>query len=606
MPSSFTTNLTLEKQATGENKATWGQKANTVFDLIDEAISGKLDVTVADVGETILTSENGISNQSRPMMLKLVGTLTANRTIVFPSGRSKIYIVNNATSGGFAVTLKIGSSTYLLKNGQQKLAYTDGITLWTNDALITLSAADGRWNIPATIDGSGRMEVGRSIDFHNANSDSSDFAVRLDTGNTITDLYIQPSTVGAVGAKIWTAANDGSGSGMDADLVDGLHANEIFPQAPNDGKVYGRVTVAGVGGWVETPGPYVGFVAGDMSLGGKNAAGLTLPPRIAFNNDRTLTGVEVASVSETGEIRGTGSFLSTTTQAILATIAGGTVYLRPNGWTDTTQETTINSSGDMNVNGSVTAVQDFKSSSLNTIIATNGAANGGIYLRPRGTASGVCQGLQAYDGGFRTAFVHVQQDGNTGATHSFYNGSGPLGSGSWGAYLNGSGTGNTGALFTNPYPSASSGSTYFSFHQPNVALWSVFANGPVIGSSGWQVSDAKIKSEIKDCNCNEAHHKLKSIKVKSYRKDDGVVSRSSVGYDEMGFIAQELEAILPEAVMDVPVPRHDAKGFALEPTETIKVTNDRTLLATLWAAVQHQAGMIEKLQAEMKALKGAA
>ena len=38
----------------------------------------------------------------------------------------------------------------------------------------------------------------------------------------------------------------------------------------------------------------------------------------------------------------------------------------------------------------------------------------------------------------------------------------------------------------------------------------------------------------------------------------------------------------------------------------MKVTNDRTLLATLWAAFQHQAEMIEALESKVAALEGKA
>ena len=47
MASTFTTRLRLEKQATGENANTWGDKTNTNFDLIDESINGYSSKSVA-------------------------------------------------------------------------------------------------------------------------------------------------------------------------------------------------------------------------------------------------------------------------------------------------------------------------------------------------------------------------------------------------------------------------------------------------------------------------------------------------------------------------------------------------------------------------------
>ena len=46
MASTFTTRLRLEKQATGENANTWGDKT-TNFDLIDESINGYASKSVA-------------------------------------------------------------------------------------------------------------------------------------------------------------------------------------------------------------------------------------------------------------------------------------------------------------------------------------------------------------------------------------------------------------------------------------------------------------------------------------------------------------------------------------------------------------------------------
>ena len=43
MASTFTTRLRLEKQATGENANTWGDKTNTNFDLIDESDTIEVD-----------------------------------------------------------------------------------------------------------------------------------------------------------------------------------------------------------------------------------------------------------------------------------------------------------------------------------------------------------------------------------------------------------------------------------------------------------------------------------------------------------------------------------------------------------------------------------
>jgi hypothetical protein len=104
------------------------------------------------------------------------------------------------------------------------------------------------------------MEVGRYIDFHNADVEvgTVDYDVRLDTGSTATrtDLYVRRGTDG-LGGKIYHSLNDGPGSAIDADTVDGKHASEIFAEPPADGKLYARRrTAAGVASWVVIEAPW--------------------------------------------------------------------------------------------------------------------------------------------------------------------------------------------------------------------------------------------------------------------------------------------------------------------------------------------------------------
>lgn len=125
MPSTYTTSLRLVKQANGENSNTWGTIFNQQFaDLIDSAISGYTTVAMSDANTT-LTASNGAADQARAMMLKFTGTLTANRNIVVPTS-SKLYYVNNATTGGFTLTVKTSAGTGVdVLNGQSRLVACD-------------------------------------------------------------------------------------------------------------------------------------------------------------------------------------------------------------------------------------------------------------------------------------------------------------------------------------------------------------------------------------------------------------------------------------------------------------------------------------------------
>lgn len=286
---------------------------------------------------------------------------------------------------------------------------------------------------------------------------------------------------------------------------------------------------------------------------------------------------------------------------------GGAVILRPNGPAGSSTQTVINATtGDMIVSGAIQSSATFKSSSVNLILGTTGTT-GGVYMRPRGPGEPLNQAYQANDGGFRSNFFHTTSDSTAANTHSFYTDN-PKGTGSIGVFAFGNGTANSSAGYFYTYPTAGVGADshcHLAFHQPAVAWWAIYAYGPSIGHS-WQIhSDARIKSDFRNCDCADAHKKVRAIPIKSYRRiNNHMMPVAGHTYDEMGFVAQDVETVIPEAVRDIPVPRKDEKGFPLESTEISKAVNPYTLLGTLWAAVQHQAGMIERLEAKIAALEG--
>jgi hypothetical protein len=111
MASTFSPNLRLELIGTGEQQGTWGATTNTnLGTLLEEAIGGYVSVTVSNSGDTTLTANNGSADQSRNMVLNLVGTISAARNVICPA-IEKLYVVKNATTGGFAITFKVSGQT---------------------------------------------------------------------------------------------------------------------------------------------------------------------------------------------------------------------------------------------------------------------------------------------------------------------------------------------------------------------------------------------------------------------------------------------------------------------------------------------------------------
>ena len=127
MASTYSPNLRLELIGTGEQQGTWGATTNTnLGTLLEEAIGGYVSVTVTDGADTTLTTVNGGADQSRNMTINLTGALTADRNVICPA-IEKLYVVKNATTGGFAVTFKVSGQTGVsVPNGATVLLYVDG------------------------------------------------------------------------------------------------------------------------------------------------------------------------------------------------------------------------------------------------------------------------------------------------------------------------------------------------------------------------------------------------------------------------------------------------------------------------------------------------
>ena len=130
MASSYTTSLKIQQIGAGEQSGIWGSTTNTNWNLIEQAVTGVAQITMANANYT-LSSLNGVSDEARCMVIVATGTNSAIYQIVAPLVK-KFYIVNNNTTGGFAVT--IGGSTgsiVSIPNGVVGQVYCDGTNFFS-------------------------------------------------------------------------------------------------------------------------------------------------------------------------------------------------------------------------------------------------------------------------------------------------------------------------------------------------------------------------------------------------------------------------------------------------------------------------------------------
>jgi hypothetical protein len=127
MANSTSTNLKLTVQATGENSGTWGQITNTNLLILEQAIGGYSSIAVTS-GAT-LTFSNGALSNGKDQVIKLTGTIAGAINVVVPDGIEKTYVIENATSGAYTVTVKTSSGsgvTWSATDKGIKMVYSDG------------------------------------------------------------------------------------------------------------------------------------------------------------------------------------------------------------------------------------------------------------------------------------------------------------------------------------------------------------------------------------------------------------------------------------------------------------------------------------------------
>jgi len=112
MASSYSTDLKLEIMVTGENAGTWGDITNTNLVLLQQAIGGYQEVSIAGGAQTTtLVMSNGALSNARNAVIKLTGVITGNQIVTVPDGIEKTYIIANGTTGAFTVQFKTASGT---------------------------------------------------------------------------------------------------------------------------------------------------------------------------------------------------------------------------------------------------------------------------------------------------------------------------------------------------------------------------------------------------------------------------------------------------------------------------------------------------------------
>jgi hypothetical protein len=278
---------------------TMGVESN-VFEIVDgNALSGtsrlEISTTGATFGGTVAASN-------------LSGTNTGDQSAA--SILTAIKTVDGAGSGLDADTVDGISSASFLRSD----------TADTSSQRITFTAcATNNWDTIATASGSqGGLEVQNSgagndafMTFHAG----ADFALYFGLDADINDIAVGGWSMGANKYRIWHAGNDGSGSGLDADLLKGLASTtsnivNTIPVRDGSGDIHARLLRQQYTGTTTT----ANYIMTQVSLGtGDNY--LRACPMSSFRTTLYAGGIHVpgGGAVATNEAFGTGALASNTT-----------------------------------------------------------------------------------------------------------------------------------------------------------------------------------------------------------------------------------------------------------------------------------------------------
>jgi hypothetical protein len=144
----YDNDLRLKEITTGDESGTWGTSTNANLELIAEAFSYGTEASFSSDADATTTIADGLTDPARSLYFKVTSgvSLTATRTLtIAPNDVSKIWIIENATSGSQSINISQGSGANItIPAGDTKVVYSDGAGAGAAffDAFASLSVVD--------------------------------------------------------------------------------------------------------------------------------------------------------------------------------------------------------------------------------------------------------------------------------------------------------------------------------------------------------------------------------------------------------------------------------------------------------------------------------
>jgi len=207
MASSYTTNLGIEKPATGEQSGTWGNTTNNNLEIIDRALNGVVSLTIT--GNKLVTTSDGSLSDGQYKILLLTGSPGSQFNLhLDPNDQQKWFFIKNSTNaiakvrqGPADADASDGSGTTVsIASGTSAIVFADGTGSNSNVS-----------SIPTDLIGDTTPQLGGDLDTNGQAIlfGSSKWAISLDTGDNELLFKYNGTTVFKLGSNgAVTSANN--------------------------------------------------------------------------------------------------------------------------------------------------------------------------------------------------------------------------------------------------------------------------------------------------------------------------------------------------------------------------------------------------------------
>ena len=243
MSSTYTTRIRLEKQGSGENASTWGDKLNeSVIDLVDSAVGAVTSISLAGVGDAYtVSSADGVSDEARSAVLYFHGSVSTAVSITIPAVE-KSYIIGNLTSGGFGIQIKpAGGTEQTIPAGQTTLIYTDGTNVKNVLSSLTGMSQVGASTGTFTSLDADVVNVSVSLSATNITGATGSFSTCISATNLVAETGSFSACVSTTNLVAATGSFTTKVSGVAAEFSAAVCAAEFYGDGSNLTNVAGTV-----------------------------------------------------------------------------------------------------------------------------------------------------------------------------------------------------------------------------------------------------------------------------------------------------------------------------------------------------------------------------